>query len=205
MAAALGLTGCGPPARAPLAACPGRSPQGVASTCDEFVAEHNRNAERDREPRGADPRSIRGHGATPIPRDGHLAMERPRNFKLELPHHGATKADIGSNADEFWFWVANPKQPYSLLVPLRRPESSSLPVTYQPDWIIEALGLKPIPDRGGGDDPRAERDRAGNDDPDLPRRPADQGEPYTREMIVSNSDRRIKELRHLQREARGKA
>ena len=47
-------------------------------------------------------------------------------------------------------------------------ESSALPVTYQPDWIIEALGLKPIPPEEAAMIQVRERDRTGNDDPDLP-------------------------------------
>ena len=60
------------------------------------------------------------------------------------------EADIGSNEEEFWFWVHNDEKRiywcnYDEL------ESSSLGVTYQPDWIIGALGLKPItPEEAAG-------------------------------------------------------
>ena len=56
------------------------------------------------------------------------------------------KADIGSNAEEFWFWVANPEKDLKWIYwcNYRELETSDLPVTYQPDWIIEAMGLRPI-------------------------------------------------------------
>ena len=126
--------------------------------------------------------------------DGHMAMERPRNFKLELDHRGVTKADIGSNADEFWYWIANPKEPYVFWCQYDELESSSLSVTYQPDWIIEALGLKPIPP----EEAAMIRVRNGTEPgTTVLAFPAvrNHGEPYSREMIVSNGDRRIKKLR----------
>ena len=46
------------------------------------------------------------HGAMMKARaDGKLALERPRNFKLELMSAADEEADIGSNDEEFWFWV----------------------------------------------------------------------------------------------------
>ena len=72
-------------------------------------------------------------------------MVRPRNFKLELiSHMGQTKADIGSNDEEFWFWVQNDDDRSIYWCNYDDLESSALAVTYQPDWIMEALGLKPI-------------------------------------------------------------
>ncbi len=64
-------------------------------------------------------------------------MERPRNFKLEIvARSGRTKADIGSNDEEFWFWVDNDKDKSINWCRYEDLESSAVPVTYQPDWII---------------------------------------------------------------------
>ena len=45
-----------------------------------------------------------------------LAVERPRNFKLELSHSMSTIADIGSNDERFWFWFQNKQGQVGLLL-----------------------------------------------------------------------------------------
>ena len=84
---------------------PGRLHSDAPAACraldvDEFVVEHNRNADliRTLEAKptiGVSGRMMKGRA------DGKLAMERPRNFKLELLGVRATEADIGSNDEEF--------------------------------------------------------------------------------------------------------
>ncbi len=76
--------------------------------------------------------------------DGRLALERPRNFKLELYHSMSTIADIGSNDERFWFWFQNKKDKSVYYCDYTDLSSTSLAVTYQPDWIVEAMGLKAI-------------------------------------------------------------
>jgi hypothetical protein len=159
---------------------------------DEFVVAHNRNADliQSLEARPAilvRSKLFRGQA------DGRLALERPRNFKLELLSMGNVKADIGSNDEEFWFWVNNDDRKvywcgYDEL------DSSALAVTYQPDWIIEALGLKPITP----EDAKAIKVREGT----VPGTTAlvfparkNGGDTYTRMMIVNNQSRRIIEHR----------
>jgi hypothetical protein len=114
---------------------------------EEFVAEHNENSERIRslEARPAisvkiGPPGQRQEGAV----DGRLALERPRNFKLELYHIRSTIADIGSNDEKFWFWFQNRKDKSVYYCNYAELASTSLAVTYQPDWIVEAMGLKAI-------------------------------------------------------------
>src|SRR5215472_10453311 len=69
-----------------------------------FVAEHNRNAEQIQSLKatpsiGIAGKRLRGHS------DAHLAMQRPRDFKLEMSTLRGKQADIGSNDEKFWFWV----------------------------------------------------------------------------------------------------
>lgn len=194
---AVGLAGCKAGSMGSLSMLPRRNPPGVAFDLDGFVAEHNRNAE-----------AIESLEARPTIRvamgpmgrvfkasvNGKMALERPRNFKLELDAEGVRQADIGSNAEEFWFWVANQDrdQKWIYWCNYRDLESSELPVTYQPDWIIEAMGLRPITPQEAA----AIQVRRG--DPGTARLvfppTRDRGEPYTREILVSTSDRRIKKL-----------
>jgi hypothetical protein len=163
---------------------------------DEFVVEHNRNADRIRTLEAKPTIGVKSkafHGQA----DGRLALERPRNFKLELlgPMH-TIKADMGSNDEEFWFWVHNDEKTvywcnYDEL------DSSSLAVTYQPDWIIAALGLKPItPEEAAGIKVNV-GDERGTTALVFPSSKSG-GQTYTRMMIVWNHNRRIKQHRVYQ-------
>ena len=128
--------------------------------------------------------------------DGRLAMVRPRNFKLEISRamgqdQGRTSARTTRNSGSGSRAVMTRRSTGAITADL---ESSALSVTYQPDWIIEALGLKPItPEEADGI--RVER----TDDPNasalLFPPTKSRGETYQRMMIVSNYTRRIKEHR----------
>jgi hypothetical protein len=164
---------------------------------DEFVAEHNRNADRiqtleARPTIGVKSKAFHGQA------DGRLALERPRNFKLELlgPPMRTVKADIGSNEEEFWFWVDNDEKT-TYWCKYDELDSSSLAVTYQPDWIIEALGLKPItPEEAAGIKVNV-GDERGTTALVFPST-KNGGQTYTRMMIVGDHNRRIKQHRVYQ-------
>ncbi len=192
MAVALSSMGCRAAGTGTLSLFP-RTPstQGTLDV-EEYVAQHNRNAE-----------SIQSLVAKPsikastrlrpqVHLDGHMALERPRNFRMELTSFGVTKADIGSNDEEFWFWVSgDPSIYWCRYADL---ENTSLAMTYRPDWIIEAMGLKtispveahqiqvrkgPLPDTTALVFPVTQNG----------------SESYRRWLIVSNRERRIKQLR----------
>lgn len=78
--------------------------------------------------------------------DGKMALERPRNFKLELYSARGKEADIGSNDKGFWFWTRpGPGQPKEIFVcDYDATGKSPLEGPLQPDWIIESLGLREI-------------------------------------------------------------
>ena len=129
-----------------LAASPARRSTQESFDVDEFVAEHNRNAE-----------PIQSLEAKPVDRglDGpsgrHFARRRPHGHgaaaQLQAravltrgqrrPTSARTTRNSGSGSP-----IRN--EPYIYWCNYDDLESSALAVTYQPDWIIEALGLKPI-------------------------------------------------------------
>lgn len=77
--------------------------------------------------------------------DGRMALERPRNFTLQLSNHGSNLADIGSNQDEFWFWTKNNKSDNAVYVcSYDEVENITLSAAFQPDWVVEAMGLRTI-------------------------------------------------------------
>lgn len=82
------------------------------------------------------------------PLNGMLGMERPRNFRLQLLAPTLTQskeADIGSNDDGFWFWVKRSKEKEVYVCRYSESGTSPLAAAFQPDWIVEALGLREIP------------------------------------------------------------
>ena len=164
---------------------------------DEFIAEHNENAERIRslEARPSigvkigPPGEVQGGGV-----DGRLALERPRNFKLELYHIRSTVADIGSNDDRFWFWFQNKKDKSVYVCDYADLSSTSLAVTYQPDWIAESLGLKTItPDEAAQVKTRP-GPQAGTTALIFPATRSG-SQTYSRVMIVSDQTRKVNEFR----------
>lgn len=71
---------------------------------------------------------------------GRLAMERPRNFKLDLSTNFGQVADIGSNDQMIWFWV---KDGTDGVYVARYTEDGrpSARLNIDPEWVLEALGL----------------------------------------------------------------
>jgi len=80
---------------------------------------------------------------------GELAVERPRNFRLKLVTPGMglrDLADLGSNDQEFWFWSDRDNKDRALFVcEYDTSGDAALPTAMQPDWIVEAMGLRTIP------------------------------------------------------------
>jgi hypothetical protein len=164
---------------------------------DQFVAEHNRNADRIQTVEAKPTIGVSGSsGRMKNLVDGHLAMERPRNFKLELKSMRGVEGDIGSNDEEFWFWV-NDDEKRVYWCNYDEVDSSALAVTYQPDWIIAALGLRPItPEEAAGIKVNA-GDEPGTTALVFPPTTSG-GQSYTRMIIVWNLNRRIKQHRIYQ-------
>ncbi len=197
--AALGLAGCRTAGTESIARnrAPAVQPLETAFDLNEFVAEHNRNAEliSSVEARPAititmGPQGDTRSGAVA----GHLAVERPRNFKLELATKMSTIADIGSNDERFWFWYKNSKDRSVYFCDYADLNSTNLAVSYQPDWIVEAMGLKEI----STNEAARIRIRPGPDPGTTlltfaPRVAG--GQKYSRVMVVSDSTRRVKEFR----------
>lgn len=71
---------------------------------------------------------------------GRLAMERPRNFKLDLSTNFGQIADIGSNNDMIWFWVKDGTEGVYIAryTPDGRPSAR---LNIDPQWVLEAMGM----------------------------------------------------------------
>lgn len=146
--AALAMAGCRAAGVAPTGPTPPPEPK-LSFRLDDFVREHNQNA---RLIKAVDARpSIQ---VTMTPPDGgeaqsgrvngRLSVLQPKNFKLELATMTSNLADIGSNDEQFWFWVQSKADKHVYYCNYDDLPTSELAPTYQPDWIVRALGLKPI-------------------------------------------------------------
>jgi hypothetical protein len=196
--AALGMTGCrnfgtAPPPRL----LPPPEPR-TSFNLQDFVEEHNRNAELVQSLQAKTPITVRttkkfSRFAGGAPLSGTMVMERPRNFKLELKAdsgmRSATVADIGSNDSEFWFMNPDEKSIYTCKY--EELPSTPLAVSFQPDWIVDALGLRVI----SAEEAREIKVRTSKDGKStelvFPPRRAN-GQNSTRVITVSNQNGRIK-------------
>jgi hypothetical protein len=168
---------------------------------DEFVAQHNRNAEKintlvAKPSVSVDARLV---GMTDFAggTEGRLAMERPQNFKLMLEAAGTKKvADIGSNDQEFWFWVPNDRDRSIYWCNYSDLDRKGVAVPFQPDWIVESMGLKIISSEEASQIKPTPGPEAGTTALVFPPTQVG-GETYHRTVVVDNRDRRIKLTRIL--------
>ncbi|GAC1467861.1 MAG: hypothetical protein NVSMB9_09920 [Isosphaeraceae bacterium] len=120
-------------------------PPSVYESAADLLVEHNRNAERVQSI-VAKPSITVAQRRSSVGVSGKLAMERPRNFKLVLSGPIHDVADIGSNDQEFWFWVKDSQEKAVYYCNYDESGESPLSAGLQPDWIVESLGLRVIPD-----------------------------------------------------------
>jgi hypothetical protein len=83
---------------------------------------------------------------------GKLVAQKGRNLRLTGGAVAGQELDLGSNEQEFWFWVKRGQgikkdepspQFYCSYRDLIEGKVKVMPVPFQPDWIMETLGLGP--------------------------------------------------------------
>jgi hypothetical protein len=128
-----------------------------------------------------------------------MLMERERNFRLALrTTMMGDVADIGSNDHGFWFWVKdNDNAIYTCKYDANGQIPAGVPVTMQPDWIIEALGLREISESAAS---RMQIRRGKNPDPHDRTAPtvvlygpleSSSGSAYQRVIVLNANTKRI--------------
>jgi hypothetical protein len=74
---------------------------------------------------------------------GQMACQKPRNFRMIAKAAGQPMVDMGSNTQEFWYWISKADPPY--LFHCSHQDFSQgrarMPFPFQPDWVVEALGM----------------------------------------------------------------
>ncbi len=138
------LPGCHAGGASGLSAKPAPPVPGVSLTATEAIERHNLNAARV-QVLEARPRITVSSPGMNGSADGRMALERPRNFKLTIEHMAKGQiADLGSNDKEFWFWAQSKKDNNVYVCSYDEIDRSPLSAAFQPDWIVEAMGLRTI-------------------------------------------------------------
>ncbi len=75
---------------------------------------------------------------------GWMVCQKPKNFRMTGKVVGKDSVDMGSNDQEFWYWISKSEPPYLFHCAyddLSRGRAR-MPFPFQPDWIMESLGLQ---------------------------------------------------------------
>jgi hypothetical protein len=118
---------------------------GPAPAKEQVLAYLNENASRLRCLRCQDLELSCSQGLQPpVNLHGQMVCQQPRNFRLTAEFLGRTELDLGSNAEEFWYWVRRSEPAYQFHCSYKDIESGTvryLPFPFRPDWLLEVLGM----------------------------------------------------------------
>jgi len=119
---------------------------GPPPTKEALVAYLNDNASRLQSVR-ADDLDITVHaGAVPVGLRGRMVTQKPRGFRMSGDALGQQMVDLGSNDQEFWWWISKDKPPdqyFCRYDDLNGGRVPFIPFPFQPEWIMETMGLGP--------------------------------------------------------------
>jgi hypothetical protein len=83
-------------------------------------------------------------GGQAIDMPGLMVCQKPRNFRLNAKAVGNPAVDLGSNQNEFWYWINKSDPPYLFhcaYQDLADGKARAMPFPFQPEWVMEALGM----------------------------------------------------------------
>jgi hypothetical protein len=89
----------------------------------------------------------RERGLTPMSLSAVISVEGDRNFRLTANNPlGGREVDLGSNSERFWFWSprSETKHVYTARHDQLAQAQEYFPIPFQPDWLMEVLGVIPI-------------------------------------------------------------
>lgn len=140
--ASLGLAGC---RWWPLRQQSGIPVYTESLTKEGLVASLNRNIEPIAAWRCTDAR-VKTPGIMGVEVGAHIAVERPRNFRMKATALGKGVADLGSNDERFWFWFDGHPDRRTFTARHEDTEYAQrvLQIPFEPDWLLEVLGVVPL-------------------------------------------------------------
>ena len=121
----------------PATAAPGSKP-----TVESLVEYLNQQASRVQNLRATVDIDAKG-GTQVIGLSGRIAAQKPLQFRLMADVLAKSMVDIGSNNDEFWYWIARDDPPYLYHCAYKDLATGkvNVPFPFQPDMVLAALGM----------------------------------------------------------------
>ena len=118
-------------------AAPGKKP-----TVESLVEYLNQESSRVQNLRATVDIDAKGGGQA-IGLSGRIAAQKPLGFRLMADVLGKSAVDIGSNNDEFWYWISQDKPPYLYHCAYKDLATGkvNVPFPFQPDMVLAALGM----------------------------------------------------------------
>lgn len=144
-AAILLLTGCNswPHMRGDGKSAPAARVASSVPTSGDLVAYLNDNARRMQSLECRELMLDASHRLQTVGLTGQMACQKPKNFRMVAKAAGQPMVDMGSNNQEFWYWISKADPPY--LFHCSHQDFSQgrarMPFPFQPDWVVEALGM----------------------------------------------------------------
>lgn len=143
LAALLLLAGCKPWLRQPGPTPPPRAAGPETVDAGTLVGALNANAQR-LQSLQVDDLDIQAHADNEqIGLVGVMSCQKPRNFRMMANCLGSQAVDMGSNNQEFWWWISKSDPPALIHCAYQDLARGNvyLPFPFQPDWVVEALGM----------------------------------------------------------------
>jgi hypothetical protein len=112
-------------------------------TSAKVVAALNENARRIQSIRSNDVDLTCSQGFETFNLRSSLVCQKPRNFRLNGKLMQSTVVDLGSNDQEFWWWISKATPPHLFHCSHEEFARSQgkIALPFQPDWVMEALGM----------------------------------------------------------------
>jgi len=87
--------------------------------------------------------TVPGQSFVPTLRSGLMVCQKPRSFRMQAGlAFGGDQLDLGSNKEELWLFVKQPKPTFVFCSHTDFPRvQEDLPVPFEPDWVLQALGM----------------------------------------------------------------
>ena len=126
------------PPPGPVARVPATTP-----TATQLVEYLNKNAGRIQTLDCGDLDLDAKQGHQPVSLRGWMVCQKPRSFRMGAKVLGKQELDMGSNDNEFWYWIGKNEPPYLFhcSYPDMQAGKARMPFPFQPEWLMEAMGM----------------------------------------------------------------
>jgi hypothetical protein len=121
----------------------------VLPKSDALVEYLNRNARQVQSVRARIDMDCKANGQS-IGVGGNMACQKPKDFRLKGNVLGQPAVDIGSNNNEFWYWISKAEPPHVYYCSYRDLGTGKVrvPFPFQPDMVVTALGIADYDPKG---------------------------------------------------------